>query len=198
MRAVGIFLFDDVEILDATGPYEVFSVASRVSARSNPGDDPPFKVFTIGEAKRCRSRHGLELTAQHACAEQTDIDALIVPGGVVTAECKKPHVLEWIVCTAQRCEVVASVCTGAFLLAYAGLLDGRRATTHWEDIDDLRRARASVRVVDHSRWTEDGKFWTSAGIAAGIDMSLELVARLAGLDLARRTARQMDYDWRRI
>jgi transcriptional regulator GlxA family with amidase domain len=92
---------------------------------------------------------------------------------------------------------VASVCTGVFLLARAGLLDGLEVTTHWEDVADLRRAFPALRVREGVRWIEHDRVATSAGISAGLDMSLGLVARLAGEELAERTARQMEYDWRR-
>jgi transcriptional regulator GlxA family with amidase domain len=123
------------------------------------------------------------------------LDVLIVPGGVVTAELAKPAVARWIAETAPACELVASVCTGAFLLAQAGLLDDQDVTTHWEDIDDLRSMFPRLRVQPQRRWIDNGRIVTSAGISAGIDMSLHLVERLAGRQLALRTARQMDYDW---
>jgi transcriptional regulator GlxA family with amidase domain len=97
--------------------------------------------------------------------------------------------------TAAGCELVASVCNGSFLLAQAGLLEGLPATTHWQDLEELQDTFPAVHVVPSVRWTESGKIWTSAGIAAGIDMSLAIVARLAGMSLAQRTARQMDYRW---
>jgi transcriptional regulator GlxA family with amidase domain len=120
---------------------------------------------------------------------------LIVPGGVVTAELAKPPVAQWIAGMARDCELVASVCTGAFLLAQAGLLDEQEATTHWSDIDDLRSMFPDVRVQPQRRWIDNGRVVTSAGISAGIDMSLHLVERLAGRALALGTARQMEYDW---
>lgn len=97
---------------------------------------------------------------------------------------------------AARAELTASVCTGAFLLGKAGLLDGKRATTHWEDVADLRAMFPQVRVIEGARWVDEGSVVTSAGISAGLDMSLHVVARLAGSELAARTARQMQYEWR--
>jgi transcriptional regulator GlxA family with amidase domain len=129
-------------------------------------------------------------------AEHPPIGVLLVPGGVVTAERRRPEVTAWIDSTARQATLAASVCTGAFLLAQAGLLDGRTATTHWEDIDDLRAMFPAVQVVGERRWVDQGPVVTSAGISAGIDMSLHLVERLAGRELALRTARQMDFDWR--
>jgi transcriptional regulator GlxA family with amidase domain len=108
---------------------------------------------------------------------------------------ERPEVMAWLQRVAPATSVTASVCTGAFLLAQAGLLQGKRATTHWEDVAGLRRLFPEVEVVEERRWVDLGSIVTSAGISAGIDMSLHLVARLAGDELARQTARQMQYDW---
>lgn len=195
-RTVGIFVFDDVEVLDFAGPYEVFTCASRVGAAMAPGAPRPFDVVTIGQsAAMLRARAGLSVLPEADFNSAGKVDVLIVPGGVVTAELAKPPVARWIADTAHACELVASVCTGAFLLAQAGLLDGQDATTHWEDIEDLRSMFPRVRVQPQRRWIDNGRIITSAGISAGIDMSLHLVERLAGRELAVRTARQMDYDW---
>jgi transcriptional regulator GlxA family with amidase domain len=195
-RIVGIFVFDDVEVLDFAGPYEVFTCAARVHAAMSPGAAPPFKVVTIGRrAKLLRARAGLSVLPEAAFNDAPPVDLLIVPGGVVTAEVDNPEVIEWIAAVAGRCELVASVCTGAFLLARAGLLDGKDATTHWEDIDQLRNMFPQVRVQKKLRWIDQGAVLTSGGISAGIDMTLHLVERLAGRELAQRTARQMEYDW---
>jgi transcriptional regulator GlxA family with amidase domain len=128
-------------------------------------------------------------------ANHPAIDLFIVPGGVVTAELKRDAIIEWIARTASRTTITASVCTGAFLLARAGLLRGKTITTHWEDIDDFRSMFPDIPVRGDQRWVDEGTIVTSAGISAGLDMSLHLVARLEGDELAVRTARQMDYDW---
>lgn len=198
MRNVGIFLFDDVEVLDFTGPFEVFSTAARVAARGQPDVAPPFRVFTVAATRATiRARGGLRVEPDFAVGEHPPIDVLIVPGGVVTAELTKREVIAWVASSAARAQLTASVCTGAFLLGKAGLLRGRCATTHWEDLDDLRRLAPDTVVVDAPRWVDAGDIVTSAGISAGIDMSLHVVARLAGETLAQRTARQMDYRWSR-
>ena len=195
-RTIGIFGFDDVELLDLAGPYEVFTCASRVSARITPGAEVPFKVVTIGQSMGpLRARAGLGLLPDADCANHPAVDVLIIPGGVVTAELTKPEVIAWITSTAARCELVTSVCTGAFLLAQAGLLTGKRATTHWEDMDDLQAMFPQVRVQAQRRWLRDGNTVTSGGISAGIDMSLHLVETLVNRELAVRTARQMEYTW---
>jgi transcriptional regulator GlxA family with amidase domain len=113
----------------------------------------------------------------------------------VSVELKRPEVVEWIQRTAPTTRITASVCTGACLLAKAGLLDGKSATTHWSDVDDLRAMCPSLTVLERRRWVDEGAIVTSAGISAGIDMSLHLVERLAGRELALGTARQMEFDW---
>ena len=193
---VGIFVFPDVEVLDFAGPYEVFTTAARVSLRQNPAAGRPFEVFTVAEsAATFKARAGLTVLPDFAFGQHPAIDLLIVPGGVVTAELEKPVVVDWIAATAVQARITAAVCTGAFLLGQAGLLDGRRATTHWEDIADLRRDFPQIDVIADRRWVDEGSVVTSGGISAGIDMSLHLVERLAGRDLALRTARQMEYRW---
>ncbi|MBJ7312940.1 DJ-1/PfpI family protein [Rugamonas sp. CCM 8940] len=195
-RTIGIFVFDDVEVLDFAGPYEVFTCATRVSGKIAPDAPPPFRVKTIGQTPAMlRARAGLSVMPEAHFADAGKIDVLIVPGGVVTAELAKPAVAQWIAARADACELVASVCTGAFLLAQAGLLDGQDVTTHWADIDDLRAMFPQLHVQPQRRWIDNGRTVTSGGISAGMDMSLHLVERLAGRELALRTARQMEYDW---
>ena len=195
-RTIGIYVFDDVEVLDFAGPYEVFTCASRVSAKLAPNAPAPFRVLTIGQRSgMLRARAGLSVFPEADFATAGKIDVLIVAGGVVTAEQAKPEVISWIAATARDCELVASVCTGAFLLAAAKLLDGQPATTHREDQADLRAAFPQVQVKSDRRWIDNGRIVTSGGISAGIDMSLHLVERLAGRDLAISTAHQMEYDW---
>lgn len=196
MTNVGIFVFDDVEVLDFAGPYEVFTTAARMQARIDAKVSPLFNVFTIGRTvSSLHARAGLSVYPDHDFAQHPPIDLLIIPGGVVTAELARPEVTQWITAASARSKLTASVCTGAFLLAKAGLLDGKKATTHWEDIDDFKPMFPSVQVQTNVRWVDEGKIITSAGISAGIDMSLHLVERIAGRALAERTARQLDFDW---
>jgi len=196
-RNVGIYIFDEVEVLDLGGPFEVFSTASRMKTRLAPGAARPFEVFTIAEVIRpVKARGGLIVQPTFDITNHPDIDVLIVPGGVVTAELQRDTVIEWIERTAFTTTVTASVCTGAFLLAKAGLLQGKTITTHWEDIDDFQAMFPGIPVDGDKRWVDAGIIVTSAGISAGLDMSLHLVSRLESEELAVRTARQMDYDWR--
>jgi transcriptional regulator GlxA family with amidase domain len=201
--AVGIYMFDGVEVLDFAGPFEVLWTAARLAARQRPDQPamllsrPPAPPTLIADrARTVQARGGLEVVCGASIAEHPPLDVLIVPGGVVDAELARPEVVAWIARTAPATRITASVCTGAFLLAKAGLLDGRRATTHWEDVDELRRQFPRLTVEAGPAWIDEDRIVTSAGISAGIDMSLHLVSRLAGEPLARATARQMDYRWR--
>ena len=194
---VAIFVFDDVEVLDFAGPYEVFTTASRMQRRTDPSAPELFTVFTIGRTGApVRARAGLEIHPDHDFTDHPPIDVLIVPGGVVTQELAVPAVASWIAAMAQRTNLTASVCTGAFLLAQAGQLDGKSATTHWEDVEELRAMFPQIEVRTGVRWVDEGAIVTSAGISAGIDMCLHLVELIAGRALAERTARQMEFDWR--
>ena len=194
--AVGIYLFDEVEVLDFAGPFEVFSTASRVSAWLYPDAPKPFEVTTIAQEPRLvTARAGLKVYPSRTFTNHPSIDVLIIPGGVVTAEMGRNPVIDWIIRCAARSTLTASVCTGAFLLAKAGLLDGKTVTTHWEDIADLRAGFPRVTVLEGQRWVDAGPIVTSAGISAGIEMSLYLVSRLADHELAVQTARQMEFDW---
>lgn len=193
---VGILVFPDVEVLDFAGPFEVFSVASRIAVRRPEFPEPPFKVSIIGaERALVPARHGLGVQPHYGFADAPDVDVLIVPGGVVTQPMNDAATLEWIGHSARKAALTASVCTGAFLLAKVGLLHGLKVTTHWEDIADLRSSFPGLQVVESTPWVDNGAVVTSAGISAGIGMSLHLVGRILGVDMARATARQMEYDW---
>jgi transcriptional regulator GlxA family with amidase domain len=193
---VGIFLFDEVEVLDFAGPFEVFSVAARVQARREPNAPKAFEVFTVSEARGLiRARGALMVQPSFTLETHPKIDVLIMPGGVVDAELEKPAVIDWVKRIDTSSQLTASVCTGAFILGRAELLDGLKATTHWEDIPDLERAQPNVRVLRDLDWVDQGRIVTSAGISAGINMSLHLVSRLHSPELAEATARQMQYVW---
>ncbi len=199
IRTVGIYLFDEVEVLDFAGPFEVFCTANRIAARLSPSQPAPFSVITIAEIDgTVHARGGLAIQPQATFSSASNIDILLIPGGVVSAELEKSGVIDWIRKLSDNTLITASVCTGAFLLAKAGLVDGLPVTTHWEDIPDLVNGYPQVMVKENVRWIDNGKIITSAGISAGLDMSLHLVERLVGRDVAKRTARQMDYSWQDI
>lgn len=197
-RNIGIYLFPEVEVLDFAGPFEVFTTAARVCMRLSPSAEPPFQVFSVAESSALvRARAGLRITPDHAFGEHPKIDVLVVPGGVIDAELAKPSVLQWVSDCAADAELVASVCTGAFILAKAEVLVSGKVTTHWEDQAQLAEMFPALQVVSGPRWVEQENMFTSAGISAGIDMSLHLVSRLWSEQLAILTARQMDYRWER-
>jgi len=193
---VGILLFPDVEVLDFAGPYEVFSVASRVATKALGLDAPPFRVVTVAEGqKTLAARHGLRVVPDHGFEDAPAIDVLIVPGGIVTEPMNNLLTRAWLKRESARVALTAAICTGAFLLGSVGVLDGLTATTHWEDIDEMRRMFPKVTVVEGLPYVDEGPVVTSAGISAGISMSLHLVERLIGTQIARLTARQMQYHW---
>jgi transcriptional regulator GlxA family with amidase domain len=194
---IGIYLFDGVEVLDFAAPFEVFSTAARVHGRQEPPSPPPFVVVTVGHGPGpIVARGGLRVQPAFGLGDHPRLDVVIVPGGAIDADLERPEVEAWLRRVASSATITASVGTGAFLLGQAGLLDGRRATTHWEDLEELQRLFPEVEVVDGERWVDQEAIVTSAGISAGLDMSLHLVARLEGEELARATALQMQYVWR--
>ncbi|OZC73313.1 thiamine biosynthesis protein ThiJ [Rhodococcus sp. 06-418-5] len=193
-RSVAIVLFDDVEVLDACGPFEVFSVANRVADRA--GSARPFEVSLVGiDDRPVVARGGMRIGVDTTIDDPRGYDVVVIPGGVVDAVEKNARVLEWLQRTRPGAELVASVCTGAFVLAAAGLLDTRPVTTHWEDLEQLSARWPALVVHEAVRYIDHGDLATSAGISAGLDLALHLVARWAGADHALATASQMDYDW---
>lgn len=194
MKSVGILLFDQIELLDFAGPYEVFTTASRVAARRN--QPAPFYTRTIAKERRSiTARAGLQVQPDLCFNDHHSFDLLLVPGGVVDQVQRDPQHIQWLRDQRDHCQCIASICTGAFLLAQAGLAEGLSLTTHWEDLEDLARQFPSQRIEGQRRYIDHGSLASSAGIAAGIDLSLHLVSRLANPELARLTARQMDYPW---
>lgn len=189
---IGIMLFDEVEVLDFAGPFEVFSLARRQDG------EKAFRVHTVAEtAAPIRARGGLTVTPQYSFADTPPLDALLVPGGygAEQTELHNPAVLAFVKDIYSRPgATVASVCTGAFILAEAGLLRGRAATTHWMDLDRLAREYPDTDVRRGVKFVDEGRVLTSGGIAAGIHLALHLVARWAGRDAAVETARRMEYD----
>jgi len=194
-RRVGIYLYPGVEVLDFAAPFEVFGTASRVALGSD-GGAAPFELVTLARrAAAVAARGGLRVTPDATIDAHPPLDLLIVPGGDEREERDSAELRAWLVALEPALELLASICTGAFLLAAAGLLDGWRTTTHWEDADELARLYPTLRVEPQRRWIDEGRRVSSAGISAGLDMALHLVDRLAGAKLAMATARQMDYQW---
>jgi transcriptional regulator GlxA family with amidase domain len=191
-RNLAILIFDDVEVLDFCGPFEVFSVAGRDA------DPRPFHVYTIAEQPGpILARNGLSVNPRYTLADSPKPDILLVPGGPGTRrEMYNANLIAWIHDTAATVELVLSVCTGALLLAQASLLDGLTATTHHASIDLLTRIAPNTTIHADRRYVDNGQIILSAGISAGIDMSFHVVERLLGNEQAMETARHMEYDWR--
>ena len=196
-RTVGILIFDEVEVLDFCGPFEVFSVARPEGVK----DDKArlFQAFTVAEEdKTIRCRGGLLVQPHYMIENAPPLDILIVPGGQGTRrERHNQTLLKWIEKQNEQTELTLSVCTGAFLLAELGLLDGKRATTHWGSVDFMRETYPHLEMVENTRYVDEGRIVTSAGISAGTDMSLHVVEKLHGQEVAQWTARRMEYEWNR-
>jgi transcriptional regulator GlxA family with amidase domain len=193
---VGILLFDNVEVLDFAGPFEVFSrtrLQPGVEARRSE-EGAPFQVFTVARTHDpVTATGGLTVVPRHDFADVPRIDLLVVPGGFGTRRLlNDEETLGWIRRTAAAARQVTSVCTGSLLLAKAGLLQGRRATTHWASLDLLGSLDAGVTVERVSRVVDDGVI-TSAGVASGMDMAFYIVETLYGREVADETARYIEY-----
>ena len=194
MTRLLLLMFDEVELLDFAGPYEVFTTANRMAARR--GLETPFDLVTASpDGRPATARAGLVLQPDCALGDAPPADVLLVPGGVVDRLLDNAPLLAELRRRSAEAQITASICTGAFVLAAAGVLHDAEATTHWEDAEDLARRYPSLRVQPERRWVDSGRIVTSAGIAAGIDMSLHLVGRLVDTELAQCTARQLDVPW---
>ena len=195
-KRVGILLFNDIEVLDYCGPFEVFSVV-RLEEESRRQEPSPFEVVLVAETMDViTTTGGMQVLPMASFADCAPLDILVVPGGFGTRkEMLNEAMLRFAREQARRCEIVASVCTGALILGKAGLLDGLRATTHWRFLDLLKELCPGVQVDETSQVVDEGKILTSAGISAGIDLSFRIVARCFGEPIARATARHMEYPY---
>ena len=193
-KRVGILIFPSVEVLDFCGPFEVFA-ATRLDEARRREEPSPFDVLLVAEERgTVVATGGLRVIPNHTLDDCPPLDILVVPGGWgVRAEIRNEALLHWIAVRGREVGTLTSVCTGAMLLGHAGLLDGRRATTHWKSLGWLRESFPGVAVVDDLHVVEDGDLLTSAGISAGIDLALRVVARCHGEGVARATARHMEY-----
>jgi transcriptional regulator GlxA family with amidase domain len=196
---VGILIFDGVEVLDFAGPFEVFSRTRRLpgleSRRSE--ESAPFRVFTVAKTlAHVRATGGLEVVPAHTFLDAPKIDLLVVPGGFGTRPLLEDvETLDWIRAIAGLAHKVTSVCTGSLLLAKAGLLRGKRATTHWGALE-LLEGLGDVAVDRKARVVDDG-IVTSAGVAAGMDMAFHVVETLVGREIADETAHYIEFARRR-
>lgn len=190
MRTIGILLFDGVEELDAVGPYEVLAYW----ARTYPDDGWAVSCLSV-DGGPVTGAKGLVLGAHLSIADAPPLDVLVHPGGQGTRPLlRRPEHLAWVRRQRESVPLMTSVCTGSLVYAAAGLLQGRPATTYWSCFDELLALDPSIQARPDERWVDDGDVVTSAGVSAGIDMSLHLVARLAGPDRARDVRRGIQYD----
>jgi transcriptional regulator GlxA family with amidase domain len=192
VRNVAIFIFDEVEVLDFCGPFEVFSVTGRHQK------EKPFNVYTVARASGpVEARNQLSINPHYTFSDAPSTDILVVPGGYGTRQQMDiPEVIDWVKNCSKGAEQVLSVCTGSLILARAGQLDGLRATTHHLALTELEAVAPDTTIDPAKRFIDNGKVVTSAGISAGIDMSLHIVAKLLGHEQAVETAKYMEYDWK--
>ena len=186
MREIAVILFPGFELLDVYGPLEMFGV--------NPAD---FKITLVAEQSGLvESYQGPKSQAEAAFEDRSQYDILLVPGGRGTRkEVENQALLDWLKTASSQAELTTSVCTGAALLARAGLLDGRKATTNKISFEWASSQSDKVDWIPQARWVEDGPFWTSAGVSAGMDMSLAIIAKLLSSEKAEQTAIYTEYDW---
>ncbi len=195
-KRVGIVLFENIEVLDLCGPFEVFSV-TRLDEDKRREEPSPFEVVLVAEHPGpVTTAGGMQVIPHYTFAECPPLDILVVPGGWGTRkELNNPTMLDWLRRRAAEVETLTAVCTGSMLLGFAGLLNGLHATTHWRSLGWMRDSFPPVTVESAQHVVEDGRVLTSAGISAGIDMALRVVARSCGEEVARATARHMEYPY---
>jgi transcriptional regulator GlxA family with amidase domain len=188
MMNVALFIYDGVEILDFGGPGEVFAAARN-------GGEHAFNVYTVAaDAEPILSQGFITITPQYTIADCPTPDIIVLPGGDQRQSAADPRVIGWLQGVSEQAEVVMSVCTGAMLLSRAGLLDGKEATTWYGAIERLRDATPKATIHADTRFVDNGQIVTTAGVSAGIDGALHVVARLLGMDAAQNAARYMEYD----
>lgn len=202
MKTVGIFIFDDVEVLDFTGPFEIFGVAGKQGGQAG-----HFTVFTVAEKNKIAARNNLIVEPTYTFDNCPIPDILLIPGGGgfkpdgtpfgTRKEMHNERLLEWIKAMNEKIDLLLSVCTGSLILAKAGLLDGLSATTHFKAVAQMHEVAPNIRLFPEERWVDNGRIILSAGVSAGIDMSLYVVSKLLGKDVANETAEYIQYDyWR--
>lgn len=186
-RNVAIYIHDDVEVLDFCGPFEVF------------GTRQEFQVFTVAKlATPITTNNGMKIIPNYHFGDCPPLDILLIPGGQTGVILNDPEAMEWIKQQTDKIDYSLSVCTGALVLGKLGLLDGLSSTTHYGSYDLLQEIAPKTTVRRGARYVDNGRIITSAGVSAGLDMALHVVAKLLGEESALATARYMEYDWRRV
>lgn len=199
MRNLAIYIFDDVEVLDFAGPFEVFSVCGLRS-----GKEKPFNVYTVAQQELVTARNQLKIIPHYFMDNCPTPDILLLPGGGGShpdgtpfgsrREMNNGPLLDWIREKNKTAELLLSVCTGSLLLGKAGLLEGLSATTHWKAVDTMRATAPNTTILPEERWVDNGRIILSAGISAGLDMSLYVISKLLGKEAADETAKYMQYE----
>jgi putative intracellular protease/amidase len=186
---LAILIFDGVQIIDYTGPYETFGHAYN-------NEEPLFNIYTVApRAETITTAMGMNVNPKYSFANAPKPDVLVVPGGDIRKQLNDQNVIKWVRDSAKSATVTMSVCNGAFILAKAGLLDGLEATTTFGLIGKLREAAPKAKVVDNKRYVDNGKIVTAAGLSSGIDCSLYIIEKLFGKGTAQMAALGMEYNW---
>ncbi len=203
MKSVGIFIFDEVEVLDFAGPFEIFGVAGKQGGQAG-----YFQVFTVAEKPRIAARNNLIIEATYTFDNCPTPDILLIPGGGgyrpdgtpfgTRREMHNQKLLDWVKVMNEKVELLLSVCTGSLVLAKAGLLEGLTATTHFKAVEQMREVAPNTTLLPEERWVDNGRIILSAGVSAGIDMSLYVLSKLYGKEVANETARYIQYDYWKI
>jgi putative intracellular protease/amidase len=190
-RNLAIFIFDGVQIIDYTGPFEVFG-----QAWDSETHQPLFNIYTVAEKPDAVTTNmGMRVVPKYTFDNAPKPDIILLPGGGVNEHLDNPKVIRWVQERAGEAEYVMSVCNGAFYLGKAGLLDGKTATTFYGLIDELKKLAPKARVVTDQRFTDNGQIITTAGLSSGIDGALHLIERIAGRGKAQEIALGMEYNW---
>lgn len=193
VRRIGLLVFDDCDLLDFSGPAAVFHSAARHIQRALGGEQLAYTVHTLSiDGGLVRTLQNVTVqTESVSSVRASEFDTLIITGGLADHMTCDPRLIRWIGANHHQIARVASVCCGSFLLAATGVLDGRPATTHWEDCAHLQESFPQVNVQPDSIFVQDGKFWTAAGITAGIDMALAMIEQDHGHALSLLVARNL-------
>jgi putative intracellular protease/amidase len=189
VRNLAIFIFDGVQIIDYTGPFEVLGQA-------HDGERKIFNVYTVAEkAAPITTNMGMTVVPKYSFADMPKTDVLVLPGGDTRAGLANPKVIKWVQDTSANAEFVMSVCNGAFYLGKAGLLDGLSATTFYGLVDELKDATPKAHIVTDQRFVDNGKIITTAGLSSGIDGALHLIEKIVGRGRAQEVALNLEYNW---
>ena len=188
-RNLAIFIFEGVQIIDYTGPFEVLGQA-------HDGCKPLFNIYTVAEkAEPITTAMGMTVVPKYSFADMPKTDVLVLPGGGVRPHLENAKVIKWVQDTSANAEYVMSVCNGAFFLGKAGLLDGLSATTFYGLVDQLKVLAPKAHVVTNQRFVDNGKIITTAGLSSGIDGALHLIEKIAGRGRAQEVALNLEYNW---